>query len=107
MENKFENIKLVYEAYRAVREKLAMETETYLLNTLGNNEYFIDDDNVLEYSDVDTNTCYCGRVKSIKKENNRIYVNAEYLHDIPFRNLSTTDKVMVVKAFINDFGSED
>ena len=46
-------------------------------------------------------------VNTADRYNFRIYVNAEYLHDIPFRNLSTTDKVMVVKAFVNDFGSED
>lgn len=99
MKHNIEDIKLVYESYRSIREKLVQCTEDYVREFVGDNEYVLDGD------ELETNK-FCGRVLSIKQENGELLVNAEHEKDIPFRSLSVTDRVVIAKALADCFDEE-
>ena len=101
MNNKFEDIKSVYDVYRSVRkfEKFVQHIEFYVREVVGDNEYVIDGD------ELETDKFY-GRVLSIKQENGELLVNAEHKKDIPFRSLSVTDRVVIAKVLADCFDTE-
>jgi hypothetical protein len=99
MKYNFEDIRLGYEAYCSVKDRLAQCTEDYVREFVGDNEYVIDGD------ELGTNK-FCGRVLSIKQENGELLVNAEHEKDIPFRSLSVTDKVFIAKELADCFDEE-
>lgn len=99
MKYNFEDIRLGYEVYRSVKDRLTQCTEDYVREFVGDNEYVIDGD------ELGTNK-FCGRVLSIKQENGELLVNAEHGKDIPFRSLSVTDKVFIAKELADCFDEE-
>lgn len=99
MKYNFEEVKLGYEAYRSVKDRLAQCTEDYVREFVSDNEYVIDG------NELGTNKS-CGRVLSIKQENGELLVNAEHEKDIPFRSLSVTDKVFIAKELADCFDTD-
>lgn len=99
MKYNFEDIRLGYEAYRSVKDRLAQCTEEYVREFVSDNEYVIDGD------ELETNK-FCGRVLSIKQENGELLVNAEHEKDIPFRSLSVTDRFFIAKELADCFDEE-
>lgn len=99
MKYNFEDIRLGYETYRSVKDRLAQCTEDYVRDFVGDNEYVIDG------NELGTNN-FRGRVLSIKQENGELLVNAEHEKDIPFRSLSVTDRVVIAKALADCFDTE-